>query len=447
MPDIPRWLDDQSLQEWLKTLPHLLDLPMFAGRFDDGEISVEEVNDPFCRLFGIAPVNFPVVLEELFEGKEHPVDMDPLRKALVVAGDWERDAWESIPGETFVSCLCRRDKTGHFLAVMEDRTEQVMNRRLLKIRDSVLQMMELYEARDLIRQILKEAVEQMEVDWIGVFLWDEAQQRWMLSVDEANQRSGPSPLRFLLTFAQDITQTPDGQVPYAFGELEIKDGCCWTIPWKENAGRWTTRMEESGAGSLSARVLLTGCTPAVLLSLSRRSGGFARINREVLTTFWPILVSLFERNRAVEGITSLYRKDPVTGLYASTMLKSIVSTETKRAERYGYPLAFMHLKIANLDQLAEKGGSGITDETLRIVARQVLGSIRNVDIAGRLDDSVLLLMPHTPMEGAKVVAGRLAERLKTLSPVPNLPLEVEPELAVFDHGSFGPPDFPSRMGL
>jgi diguanylate cyclase (GGDEF)-like protein len=167
----------------------------------------------------------------------------------------------------------------------------------------------------------------------------------------------------------------------------------------------------------------------------------------VLTTFWPILVSLFERNRAVEGITSLYRKDPVTGLYASAMLKSIVSTETERAERYGYPLAFMHLKITNLDQLAEKGGSGITDETLRIVARQVLGSIRNVDIAGRLDDSVLLLMSHTPMEGAKVVAGRLAERLKTLSPVPNLPLEVEPELAVFDHGSFGPPDFPSRMGL
>jgi hypothetical protein len=51
------------------------------------------------------------------------------------------------------------------------------------------------------------------------------------------------------------------------------------------------------------------------------------------------------------------------------------------------------------------------------------------------------------MEGAKVVALRLAERLKTLSPVPNLPLEVEPELAVFDHGRFEPRDFPSRMGL
>jgi diguanylate cyclase (GGDEF)-like protein len=206
-------------------------------------------------------------------------------------------------------------------------------------------------------------------------------------------------------------------------------------------------MEEAGVGSLSAGVLLTGSTPAVLLGLTRQSGGFARINKEVLTTFWPVLVSLFERNRAVEGIASLYPKDPVTGLYASAMLKNIISTEVERAGRYGYSLTFLILRVRNLAQLTEKGGAGMKDETLRVVARQVIGSIRNVDIAGRLENCVILLLPHTSPEGAEVVAARLAERLKSLSPVPGEPLEVETETAVFRENGFEPRDFASRMGL
>jgi GGDEF domain-containing protein len=105
------------------------------------------------------------------------------------------------------------------------------------------------------------------------------------------------------------------------------------------------------------------------------------------------------------------------------------------------------LRVRNLAQLTEKGGAGMKDETLRVVARQVIGSIRNVDIAGRLENCVILLLPHTSPEGAEVVAARLAERLKSLSPVPGEPLEVETETAVFRENGFEPRDFASRMGL
>jgi diguanylate cyclase (GGDEF)-like protein len=447
MPDINRWLDSQGLQGWLETLPAHLQLPMFAGCVNEGGIFVEEVNEGFCRLFGIARGDFPLTVEALFEEKEHPVNFEPLREMLRETGGWMKVTWEPVPGAVDVSCLCRRDKTGRFLAVMEDLSERTMNRRLMDVRDNVLQMMDLYESRELIRQILREMVSRMGIDWFGVFLWDEAQQRWLLSLDEAKALRGAGSLRSFLFFAQQLGRVPDGPVPYDFAGLEVTGNNRWTIPWRESAGSWKSLMEEAGVGSLSAGVLLTGSTPAVLLGLTRQSGGFARINKEVLTTFWPVLVSLFERNRAVEGIASLYPKDPVTGLYASAMLKNIISTEVERAARYGYSLTFLILRVRNLAQLTEKGGAGMKDETLRVVARQVIGSIRNVDIAGRLENCVILLLPHTSPEGAEVVAARLAERLKSLSPVPGIPLEVETETAVFRENGFEPPNFASRMGL
>ncbi len=447
MPDITRWLEVQGLRGWLEALPVLLEHPMLAGRATGGKISVEEANGPFCSLFGVSPASYPAVLEDLFEGKEHPVDFEPFREILNMTGDWKHCTWEPFPGALDVSCVCRRDEKGRFLAVMEDLSERTMNRRLMDVRDSVLQMMDLYGSRDLIRQILRELVSRMRIDWIGVFLWDEAQQRWMLSLDETKGLERVGMLRQFLAFAQQLGRMPDGPVPYDFAGLEVADNRRWTVPWKENAGSWKNLMEEAGVGSLYAGVLLTGSTPAVLLALTRQSGGFARINKEVLTTFWPVLVSLFERNRAVEGIASLYPKDPVTGLYGSTMLKNIVSTEVERAGRYGYSLAFLILRVRNLAQMTEKGGPEMIDELLRVVARQILGSIRNVDIAGRLENSVLLLMPHTPADGAEMVAARLAERLKNLSPIPGIPLEVETETAVFEENGFDPGDFASRIGL
>lgn len=446
MPEVIGWLEEQGLLKMFETLPEQLELPMLAGRFDEGDITVEAVGEQFCRLFEISRPKKALLAEELFEGKVYPLNLEPFRQALKKEG-WSRNNWDIIPGEKEISCICCCDAKGYFFAAIEDRTEQVINCRLFEVRDRMLEMMELYEARDLITEILKETITLLDVDWNGVFLWDDAQGRWMLSMDKAKDTLGSSSSQSLLTFALELAETPDGPVPYAFGELEISEGNRWTIPWKENAGKWKSFMKAAGVGSLSAGVLLTGRTPAVLVSLSRRSGGFARINGEVLKTFWPVMISLFERNRAVEGIASLYPRDPVTGLYASSMFKRIVSTEMDRSRRYGYPLSFIVLKVSNMKDLVKKGGSKIEDETIRIIARQVLGSVRNVDIAGRLDDSVLLLMPHTPLEGAQKVADRLKESMKSLSPVPDLSLDTKTQLAVFHEGLFEPEDFLAWIGL
>ena len=446
MPDVIGWLEEQGLLKMFETLPEQLELPMLAGRFEEGDITVEAVDEQFCRLFDISCPERAVPVEELFQGKVYPLNLVPLRKALEKEG-WSRNSWDIIPGEKEIVCTCRCDGTGRFFAVFEDRTEQLLNRRLFEIRDKILEMMELYEARELIKEILKETITFLDIDWNGIFLWDEAQGRWMLSVDEAKDTLGSSSSKSLLAFALALAETPDGPVPYAFGGLEISEGNRWTIPWKENAGKWKSFMKAAGIGSLSAGVLLTGKTPVVLVSLSKRSGGFARINGEVLKTFWPIMVSLFERNRAVEGIASLYPRDPVTGLYTSSMLKRIVSTETDRAKRYEYPLSFVVLRVSNIKDLTKKGGSKVCDETLKVIARQILGSVRNVDIASRLDDSILLIMPHTPLEGAEVVAERIRERLKPLSPVPGLSLDVKTEVALFHEGLFKPEDFLAGVGL
>jgi hypothetical protein len=45
-----------------------------------------------------------------------------------------------------------------------------------------------------------------------------------------------------------------------------------------------------------------------------------------------------ERNRAVEGITKLYTRDPVSGLYAQNMIYKVMKLEMDRPDVTGTPL-------------------------------------------------------------------------------------------------------------
>jgi diguanylate cyclase (GGDEF)-like protein len=112
-------------------------------------------------------------------------------------------------------------------------------------------------------------------------------------------------------------------------------------------------------------------------------------------------------------------------------LKRLLLMEVKRSRRYRYPIALLLLE---LDHLAERTAHlGPSQRTTMIAEMLGLlsGGVRDIDvIVPTTEGKFVAFLPHTPKDGALVVAERLRQRVKTLAPLPNM--SVSMGLSVFE---------------
>ncbi|MBU0756014.1 MAG: diguanylate cyclase [Planctomycetes bacterium] len=100
--------------------------------------------------------------------------------------------------------------------------------------------------------------------------------------------------------------------------------------------------------------------------------------------------------------------DPLTGLCNRAYIHLKLEEEFKKSKRYGTPLACILVDIDNFDDIYNRHGKNGSNEVLVEVGSMLLCESRDIDIAGRIDDSkFLLLLPNTDLDGAKVMADRV----------------------------------------
>ena len=447
MSAICEWIESNDLEGICGEILSFITMPLMAGRIIDDELIVEEVNDNLREFLQKPLENLPDSVDNLFSDIEGPYDMLPLEESARSDG-WTKRKWSLVKGDRELELFCWGDGGERFIAFFDDQTPHEVYSRLMTMKERLMFLMNLFDAKEMIPQMLTELVEHLNVDWAGIFVWDGVRENWILSGEEANPAEfSQESYRNAVTFARRLSEARGGPFGHQFGGLAVMDGSQWWVPWCEESDEWRLFLSEAGFESLFGGVLLTGATPAVLLCLSRESGGFGRVNRDVLETLWPVFLSLAERNRAVSGITKLYARDPVTGLYAQNMMQRITKLEITRSRRYRYPLTIISVKVNNMDSIKSRGGIEAVDETVQRLSRHILKCLRNVDIGGRLgDDTMIMLLPHTPLEGADIVSGRLASDTAGLSPFPALPLDVTVKTAMMDEDCNGPEELLSRVG-
>lgn len=447
MTDVCGWLRERNLEGICTDILKQISMPLIAGSVTGEGLVVESANSFFGDFIGSACPGLPEALDVLFSGLAGPKDLEPLLRAASEKG-WKTLCWGLVPGEIELELSCWSDGE-RFVAFFHDMSPHEFHARLLKMKERFTQVIGLYDAKGMIPQMLLELVDHMGADWTGIFVWDGARQRWMLSLEEA--RAGEYGLdeeQSALTFARKLSEAQGGPYGHQFGGLAIQDGSRWWVPWVCEAHEWEPMMTEAGFGSLFCGVLLTGSSPAVLLCLTRASGGFAKINRDVMESLWPVFLSTAERNRAVEGITRLYTRDPVSGLFVRDMILGLMKLEMDRSRRYGYPLTAMAVEVTNLDRIWRTGGDDAVSETVQVLSREVLKNLRSVDIGGRVGDGrIVVLLPHTPMEGARVVSERIRSRLGAISPSQSLPVETDVRIALRSDECKEPQDLLARLGF
>jgi len=101
------------------------------------------------------------------------------------------------------------------------------------------------------------------------------------------------------------------------------------------------------------------------------------------------------------------------GLFSPQQIRRLMRIEFDRAQRYKYPVVFLTVAVDRLQQLQDLYGYQVKDTILGALVRMLKSATRSSDALGTLqDDRLLVLVPHTPPEGAAVMASRIRDGIK-----------------------------------
>ena len=112
--------------------------------------------------------------------------------------------------------------------------------------------------------------------------------------------------------------------------------------------------------------------------------------------------------RQREALRLLATTDALTGIANRGQLMSTGEQEHARARRYHQPLAVLMLDIDHFKSINDRWGHATGDRVIREVAQLLRSIARSQDLGGRLGgEEFALLLPATPLAGARIIAERL----------------------------------------
>jgi two-component system, cell cycle response regulator len=101
------------------------------------------------------------------------------------------------------------------------------------------------------------------------------------------------------------------------------------------------------------------------------------------------------------------------------LFKRLLAIELKRAKRYGFPLSLLVVApdgepVPTGDGPPAAASLGLDPGALTLAVRAVNRAIRDIDVPVRFsDEQILVVMPHTDVDGALVVAERIRRRARS----------------------------------
>jgi diguanylate cyclase (GGDEF)-like protein len=119
-----------------------------------------------------------------------------------------------------------------------------------------------------------------------------------------------------------------------------------------------------------------------------------------------------ENARLLEELAQAAATDPITGLRNRRRFFEDLRREFASARRYGTPLSLVAVSVDDLKSVNAVRGLGADDELMRTTGESLLKQLRVTDISARVGDADLaVILPQTPLDGARRVAERLAATL------------------------------------
>lgn len=114
-----------------------------------------------------------------------------------------------------------------------------------------------------------------------------------------------------------------------------------------------------------------------------------------------------------ERVQRLTITDDLTSLYNFRYLRQYLGFEIKRSIRYDKKLSLLFIDIDNFKNVNDTYGHLVGSATLCEIGQLFAKQVRDTDVIVRYGgDEFVIILPETPLEGAKVIAERLRIRVE-----------------------------------
>ena len=144
--------------------------------------------------------------------------------------------------------------------------------------------------------------------------------------------------------------------------------------------------------------------------LSRRKIGY--LDFISLQQFATQMALTIDNARLFERVQELSNYDELTKLPVRRYFNEKFAEEIYRAKRFGLSLSLIIMDIDWFKQINDKHGHQIGDWALKSVSKIIRSSLRQTDVPCRFGgDEMMIMLPRTNSEEAKVIARRLKERI------------------------------------
>ncbi len=98
--------------------------------------------------------------------------------------------------------------------------------------------------------------------------------------------------------------------------------------------------------------------------------------------------------------------DAATSLLTYTQIQHALRIEFGRARRHSLPLSCLAIAIDGIDHLRAVHGGAARDDVIVRTVRRLQPQVRLSDVVGHYQDHLVVLLPHSGIEGARAVAER-----------------------------------------
>ncbi|NLI79378.1 MAG: diguanylate cyclase [Candidatus Riflebacteria bacterium] len=123
-----------------------------------------------------------------------------------------------------------------------------------------------------------------------------------------------------------------------------------------------------------------------------------------------LVALVIERNR-------LYRNlfcDEVTGLTSHNVWRNFFEEESARSIRYSQPLSVVVLDLDRFKEIIDQTASEFVQKIAADIGRAVQETLRETDLASKVQDRFYLLLPNSDAAGAVFLVGRIKEQIEKM---------------------------------
>jgi diguanylate cyclase (GGDEF)-like protein/putative nucleotidyltransferase with HDIG domain len=158
--------------------------------------------------------------------------------------------------------------------------------------------------------------------------------------------------------------------------------------------------------------LVVGADLVGVLSLYSNSvDGFTDDHRRVIEMVAKHIAHTFHEAAEFDTTT---KRDPLTGLPSLSQLEQLLSNTAVKRSNADPDSSLILVEVVGLPDIVETHGRAAGDETIRQVVKQIRSSLRMTDILFRCGSAdFAALLNDTDMAGAKLLASRIAENIRS----------------------------------